>query len=206
MKKNKLNAARKSSARQACNNAKNMRAGHAGNRAGNRGRTGLFSSRKGVSPLIATVLLIAFAVALGAVVMNWGRGYVEDTADFAQKKSDTEIKCSMDISTEVIKIGGNSQICYDSDTETLNFTIQNSGTVRVDGMRVQAISNKSNIATREINETFHIAQPKRTYMNYSIEGNGSIKQARFTPLIMVDEKGEWCAQNTLKVENIDTCS
>ena len=31
-----------------------------------------FSSKKGVSPLIATILLIAFAVALGSVVMNWG--------------------------------------------------------------------------------------------------------------------------------------
>ena len=31
-----------------------------------------FSSKKGVSPLIATILLIAFAVALGTVIMNWG--------------------------------------------------------------------------------------------------------------------------------------
>ena len=28
-------------------------------------------SRKGLSPLIATVLLIAFAVAMGAMIMNW---------------------------------------------------------------------------------------------------------------------------------------
>ena len=33
----------------------------------------IFLQKKGVSPLIATVLLISFAVALGAVVMNWGR-------------------------------------------------------------------------------------------------------------------------------------
>lgn len=30
-----------------------------------------FHKKKGMSPLIATVLLIAFAVALGAMVMNW---------------------------------------------------------------------------------------------------------------------------------------
>lgn len=33
----------------------------------------IFSGKKGVSPIIATVLLIAFAVSLGAVVMNWGK-------------------------------------------------------------------------------------------------------------------------------------
>ena len=32
----------------------------------------MFASKKGLSPLIATILLIAFAVALGAVVMNLG--------------------------------------------------------------------------------------------------------------------------------------
>ena len=34
--------------------------------------------KRGISPLIATVLLVAFAVALGAVVMNWAKG-VEET-------------------------------------------------------------------------------------------------------------------------------
>ena len=29
------------------------------------------NNRKGLSPLIATVLLIAFAIALGTVIMNW---------------------------------------------------------------------------------------------------------------------------------------
>ncbi|MCF7798808.1 hypothetical protein K9M74_02810 [Candidatus Woesearchaeota archaeon] len=34
----------------------------------------VFASKKGMSPLIATVLLIAFAVALGAMIMNWSAG------------------------------------------------------------------------------------------------------------------------------------
>lgn len=34
-------------------------------------------SKKGLSPLIATVLLIAFAVALGVMVMNWGKSAAE---------------------------------------------------------------------------------------------------------------------------------
>ena len=34
-------------------------------------------NRRGLSPLVATVLLIAFAVALGAVIMSLGKSYVE---------------------------------------------------------------------------------------------------------------------------------
>ena len=65
---------------------------------------GLFRSNKAVSPLIATVLLIAFAVALGAVVMNWGRGYVEDTANIARERSDTEVKCASDVDVSIVEI------------------------------------------------------------------------------------------------------
>ncbi|MBR9700522.1 hypothetical protein GOV11_01515 [Candidatus Woesearchaeota archaeon] len=32
---------------------------------------GLLASRRGMSPLIATILLMAFAVALGGMIMNW---------------------------------------------------------------------------------------------------------------------------------------
>lgn len=58
------------------------------------------NNKKGVSPLIATVLLIAFAVALGAIVMNWGRSYVEDTQDFARESSEGQLRCSSQVDLE----------------------------------------------------------------------------------------------------------
>jgi hypothetical protein len=115
----------------------------------------------------------------------------------------------MDIRTEVLRVGDTSQICYTPDSTdenkgVINFTIQNSGTVRIDGLRVQAIGNVS-IVSLEMNETFNTAEPKRRYLNYSQKNNGSIMQVRFTPMITVQDKGVWCAQNSLKVEGIYTC-
>lgn len=37
----------------------------------------MFKSKKSISPLVATILLLAFAVALGSVVMSWGKGLIE---------------------------------------------------------------------------------------------------------------------------------
>ncbi len=37
-------------------------------------------NKRGISPIVATVLLIAFAVALGAMIMNWSRSLVEEEA------------------------------------------------------------------------------------------------------------------------------
>lgn len=34
-------------------------------------------NKKGVSPLVATLLLVAFALVVGAVTMTWGKNYIE---------------------------------------------------------------------------------------------------------------------------------
>lgn len=70
-----------------------------------------FKSKRGISPLIATVLLIAFAVALGAVVMSWGRGYIESTATFAEEKSAAEMRCTMDVELGFAVIDNQKKVC-----------------------------------------------------------------------------------------------
>jgi len=34
-------------------------------------------NRKGLTPLMATIMLLAFALVIGTITMNWGKGYVE---------------------------------------------------------------------------------------------------------------------------------
>ena len=34
-------------------------------------------NKRAISPLIATILLVLFALVLGAITMNWGKSYVE---------------------------------------------------------------------------------------------------------------------------------
>lgn len=162
-------------------------------------------SRKAVSPLIATVLLIAFAVALGAVVMNWGRGYVDDTTAFATEKSNKEIKCSMDISMKFIEFNDVKQICLDNLTNTINFTLQNSGTVGIEGLKIQAIGNGS-IVDHDLNSSFPITGIIKSYINYSLSGNGSLKQVRITPMIKVEGVKMLCAQNALVNEDVGICT
>ncbi len=59
-------------------------------------------NKKAVSPLIATVLLIAFTVALGAIVMNWGESFVRKTQDTASSASEGKIECTMEVDFEVV--------------------------------------------------------------------------------------------------------
>jgi flagellin-like protein len=54
--------------------------------------------KKGISPLIATVLLIGFAVALAAVVMTWGLDFVRETAETTKEQTQNTLVCASDLS------------------------------------------------------------------------------------------------------------
>lgn len=38
-------------------------------------------NKKGLSPLVATVLLVVFALIIGTITMSWGKSYVEGMAE-----------------------------------------------------------------------------------------------------------------------------
>src|SRR3989344_3348060 len=88
-----------------------------------------FAGKKGVSPLIATVLLIAFAVALGAVIMNWGRGFVQERTADVDKTTKIETGCALDVNIKVSQISGTPQLCYGGGGTTgyIEFTLDNQG-------------------------------------------------------------------------------
>lgn len=52
--------------------------------------------KKGMSPLIATILLMAFAVALGAVIMNWSSSLPEEGVDCSSVRLQTQTFCVAD--------------------------------------------------------------------------------------------------------------
>ncbi len=77
--------------------------------------------KRGISPLIATVLLIGFAVALAAVVMTWGLDFVNRTADATDKQTKNTLTCASDLSFSI------------SDVDPLagSITIDNRGQVNI---------------------------------------------------------------------------
>lgn len=95
-------------------------------------------SKKGIAPLIATVLLIAFAVALGAVVMNWGRAYVEDTAAIAQKSSSGQVECTNDVDFQINKIiYDEGSVLYDGN---LTVVVENLKSKKIRGLSIKLIA------------------------------------------------------------------
>ncbi|RLE37460.1 hypothetical protein DRJ17_06545 [Candidatus Woesearchaeota archaeon] len=162
--------------------------------------------KKAVSPLIATVLLIAFAVALGAVVMNWGRSYVETTAEYAERGSDIQILCSRDINLKVVD-GVENSLCYNDTEKQINFMLENAGTIDIEGLQVTVIG-ASDIDTTDLdNATIEIGHIKRFNVNYNNDTMGEILEIKFVPMIetTTTQTSVPCANSPLRKTDITEC-
>ncbi len=171
----------------------------------------IFKSNKAVSPLIATVLLIAFAVALGAVVMNWGRGYVEDTANIARERSDTEVKCASEVGIGIVEIESVPQICY-NDTgaanNTINFIIENKKSKDVEKLQVRMIGAGTRVPlTVDMGDNSNLTTNEAKYLNITyIEATfGLPQQVRITPYIKVGGTEVACPATAAIETDIKSC-
>lgn len=92
--------------------------------------------KRGVSPLIAAVLLLAFSVALGAVVINFSRTSAEDLTETAGQSIDA-VKCNLDISISIPNVRGVPFICYNrSNTGNLEVLVENKAEVDLEGVQL----------------------------------------------------------------------
>ena len=157
-------------------------------------------SKKGVSPLIATILLIAFAVALGSVVMNWGLNL--DLGSQGDRCRNVEIKIRNIDGSEVCfgGVGANSYI---------NFIIDNTGSTDLSGLAIWMIGDKGaklfdidGIALKKGS----LFEKKDKSVPYDLSAYGNIKQVQFIPKIKTDQSADICSKNSIKAEKIGTCA
>jgi len=53
--------------------------------------TMIFKSKRALSPLVATALLVIFSLVVGVITMNWGKSYVAKIADEPEEKQGSAI-------------------------------------------------------------------------------------------------------------------
>jgi len=158
----------------------------------------IYNSKKGVSPLIATILLIAFAVALGSVIMNWG-------LNLNLGKPDD--KCS----NVVVKIRNidNFEVCYGDFGQNgyINFILDNTGTADISGLTILIVGEKGTKLS-ELQKTIKkgsLLDEKGKEVSYNFEVYGGIKQVQFIPKVSVDKETVVCAKNLAEANKIGIC-
>ena len=158
-----------------------------------------FFNKRGVSPLIATVLLIAFAVALGAVVMNWGRNL--DISNSGDKCVGIDIK---------LRSIDNAEICYSGSGQNahINFIIDNKGDVDIDGLGIWIVGEKgtklSDFDEFSIKKG-ELLDIKDKIVTYDFNTYGRIKYVQFIPKVKIEDSIDICPRNSIKADKIGIC-
>ena len=144
--------------------------------------------KPGVSPLIATVLLIAFTVALGAVVMNWGRGFVQTQTNEAEKTTQTKIGCSLKVNLKVSVIDSTDQICYGGSGTAgyIEMRLDNlDETNDIKGLSVSVQGDNNIYNNDSINSTIPVGLSAFLNLSYSYTSYGKVKKVRVVPKVLI---------------------
>jgi len=131
-------------------------------------------NRRGVSPLIATLMLIAFSSLLGAGVMNFGKSYIEERAEFVGAPT---VKGSCDnIQLNFIDVGGKPQVC--TENSNLKLFLEAGPNAKVSNAQIRVIG-KDDIYEEDLTLSLTQGQSKKVSVNFG--SIGGVQQVKLTP-------------------------
>ncbi|MBI4451263.1 hypothetical protein HY642_04780 [Candidatus Woesearchaeota archaeon] len=158
--------------------------------------------RRGISPLIATVLLISFSVALGAVVMSWGETYIEEKAEFATNVREYGTGCGQaELSITVVRDA--PRVCYRA-TE-VEIYVENGPNAELSGIKAVIVGDKD---VRNIDNALQRPLPASDTVPLRLPYDasiGAIQQVKLIPKMMVEQAESLCAAKTVKAEVVPPC-
>lgn len=149
-------------------------------------------SKKAITALMITVLLVSGAVAVGAVVMKSGSAQVEESAG-----------CATTVGLKISKIGGKDQVC--TDGKKLTFTVENGVNIKVDGLLVNAIGAQA-AASGELNKIeLGKAGVYKGSIDYDTAAKGAVQQVKIIPKVVPYDAEIICTEQALVVESVGAC-
>ena len=158
----------------------------------------LFSDKRGLSPLAATLLLIGFSIAMGAIVMSWGQGFIEEKAEFVAGVEAAPLECSK-VVIKVIEVGGAPKMCIDNGN--IKAFIEN-GPVTIDNIQARVVGTEG-IITNEAILSERLAKGQAVETSFPANG---VKQVKLTPYILINRDKQYCSEQAVTYENLVPCS
>ncbi len=85
-------------------------------------------NKKGMSPIIAAILLVVITIAIGATTFTFIRSFTDSSIASATDDM-TEIECGSKVKFSFVEVGDNEAICVDTSgaTDVVNLTVINTG-------------------------------------------------------------------------------
>ena len=118
--------------------------------------------RKGISPLIAAVLLIAFTMSVAAMLTAWVTTFTEERTSSVSNRSEQVFQCSY---------GGLSiyDAIYHSDSNETDITVANTGTFDFKNVTVHVFDDGGSVINKGYIDTLSTADVKTISIDTDVE-------------------------------------
>lgn len=150
--------------------------------------------KRGITPLMATFLLVSFAVALGVVIMNFGKAEVEEGA-----------QCTIHVGLKFSEVGGEEQFCLERAKEQLFFVVENGINIKVEGLVVNIIGSQKAVTYDLGDAKIEKAGAYMKYVPYPLKEIGELRQAKIIPKVNMFDEELICQEKAVIAEKIRNC-
>ncbi len=103
-------------------------------------------NKKGISPLMSEVLLVAFAVTVAVIIGTWYTGFTKQSTQEVSEQSQQTISCTY---------GGVRiyDVTYNSTSGNITGLVENTGNIKLTNVDLQIICKDGSVYTRDKNYT-----------------------------------------------------
>jgi len=153
--------------------------------------------KKGISSLIATVLIIGFVVVLAVAIITWGSSFFKSLKEQSESMAFESMSCASDVSISL------KSACLIGNE--LIFLVENSGSKDFEGLLVRFYggSGGDSVSIDEGLASFGI---KKFSSSFDIEKVGELEKVEVFPMISFEGKTVFCSNNYDKIESIGECN
>ena len=148
--------------------------------------------KKGMSPLIITILLIALAVALGVMIMSWSSKGVQPT----------EVSCDA-VSLEIQKAFGAEMLCFNEEESKLRLIVRNSGTNTIDSLTYRRITPDFKTKDNKLPNSY--LGPGKIYESEIGFQNLEKIHIEIVPSVVVEGSEVLCTEQAIVRDSVPSC-
>ena len=145
--------------------------------------------KRGFGPKVVTGLFLLFALAVGILFFN-----------LSKAPSITAAECPTNIGFQLSTISGEEQLCYDTQSKEIRFTIENGAVTEIQGIIV-SINGEQLAELTDLN-----IKKAGTYIGTVSYDTAEFNTVGLIPLILVEGEAQRCARETIEKNDVGICS